>query len=49
MFTTGGEERSGMCIPIMESFMSEVRILSAPGKGTTVHMKRKIMQRGGRA
>jgi stage II sporulation protein AB (anti-sigma F factor) len=49
MFTTGGEERSGMGIPIMESFMSEVRILSAPGKGTTVHMKRKIMQRGGRA
>ena len=49
LFTTGGEERSGMGIPIMESFMSEVRILSAPGKGTTVHMKRKIMQRGGRA
>ncbi len=49
MFTTGGEERSGMGIPIMESFMSEVRILSTPGKGTTVHMKRKIIQRGGKA
>ena len=48
MFTTGGEERSGMGIPIMESFMTELRIVSAPGKGTTVHMKRKIMQRGGK-
>ena len=49
MFTTGGEERSGMGIPIMESFMTELRIVSALGKGTTVHMKRKIMQRGGKA
>ena len=49
MFTTGGEERSGMGIPIMESFMTELRIVSTPGKGTTVHMKRKIMQRGGKA
>ncbi len=49
MFTTGGEERSGMGIPIMESFMTELRIISALGKGTTVHMKRKIMQRGGKA
>ncbi len=48
MFTTGGEERSGMGIPIMESFMTELRIVSAPEKGTTVHMKRKIMQRGGK-
>ena len=49
MFTTGGEERSGMGIPIMESFMTELRIVSTPSKGTTVHMKRKIMQRGGKA
>ena len=40
MFTTGGEERSGMGITIMESFMTEFRISSVPGKGTTVHMKR---------
>ena len=47
MFTTGGEDRSGMGITIMESFMTEFRISSTPGKGTTVHMKRKIVQRGG--
>ena len=47
MFTTGGEERSGMGITIMESFMTEFRILSTVNKGTTVHMKRKIIRRGG--
>ena len=48
MFTTGGEERSGMGITIMESFMTEFRISSVVGKGTTVHMKRKIVRRGGK-
>ena len=48
MFTTGGEERSGMGFTIMESFMTEFRLTSAPGKGTTVHMKRKIVCRGGK-
>ena len=46
LFTTGGEERSGMGFTIMESFMTELRVVSAPGKGTTVHMKRKIVRRG---
>lgn len=48
MFTTGGEDRSGMGITIMESFMTEFHLSSAPGKGTTVHMKRKIVRRGGK-
>ncbi len=48
MFTTGGEERSGMGITIMESFMTDFRISSTPNKGTTVHMKRKIIRRGGK-
>ena len=48
MFTTGGEERSGMGFTIMESFMHELKVSSRPGKGTTVHMKRKIMKRGGK-
>ncbi|MBQ3356808.1 MAG: anti-sigma F factor [Oscillospiraceae bacterium] len=48
MFTTGGEERSGMGITIMESFMTEFHLSSTPGKGTTVHMKRKIVRRGGK-
>ena len=48
MFTTGGEERSGMGITIMESFMTEFKLTSTPGKGTTVHMKRRIVCRGGK-
>ena len=47
MFTTGGQERSGMGITIMESFMTEFRIHSTVNKGTTVHMKRKLLPRGG--
>ncbi|MEA4964479.1 MAG: anti-sigma F factor [Oscillospiraceae bacterium] len=46
MFTTGSEERSGMGFTIMESFMQSLRVVSKPGKGTTVHMKRKIVKRG---
>lgn len=41
-FTTGGSERSGMGFTIMESFMSTLEIQSNPGKGTAVHMRRKI-------
>ena len=46
MFSTGGEERSGMGFTIKESFMTELRVTSSPGKGTTVHMKWKIVRRG---
>ncbi len=45
MFTTGGSERSGMGIPIMESFMTSFELTSEPGKGTTVHMRRRIQRR----
>ena len=48
MFTTGGEERSGMGFTIMESFMHDLKVSSQPGKGTTVHMKRRILKRGGK-
>ena len=44
-FTTGGGDRSGMGFTIMESFMSNFEVSSTPGKGTTVHMRRKIKQR----
>ena len=44
-FTTGGADRSGMGFTIMESFMTSVQVVSQPGKGTTVHMRRKIRQR----
>ena len=45
MFTTGGSERSGMGFTIMESFMTDLEITSKPGKGTTVHMRRKLQRR----
>ena len=44
-FTTGGSERSGMGFTIMESFMTDLEISSRPGKGTTVHMRRRIARR----
>lgn len=45
MFTTGGSDRSGMGFTIMESFMTTFEVMSEPGKGTTVHMRRKLMRR----
>ena len=45
MFTTGGAERSGMGFTIMDSFMTSMTISSIPGKGTTVHMRRKLQRR----
>lgn len=46
LFTTGGEERSGMGFTIMESFMDSLRVRSHPGKGTTVTMRRAMARRG---
>ena len=45
MFTTGGSDRSGMGFTIMESFMTSFELTSEPGKGTTVHMRRKLQRR----
>jgi len=45
MFTTGGAERSGMGFTIMESFMTSFEVNSTPGKGTSVHMRRKLQRR----
>ncbi|MBQ3723958.1 MAG: anti-sigma F factor [Oscillospiraceae bacterium] len=45
LFTTGGEERSGMGFTIMESFMDTLRIKSTPDKGTTVVMRKRISRR----
>ena len=44
-FTTGGSERSGMGFTIMESFMTSFQVTSKVGKGTTVHMRRKIQKK----
>lgn len=45
MYTTGGAERSGMGFTIMESFMTSMEVTSQPGKGTSVHMRRKLLRR----
>ena len=45
LYTTGGEERSGMGFTIMESFTDCLKVRSGPGKGTTVTMVRRIRQR----
>lgn len=45
MFTTGGEERSGMGFTIMESFMDQLLVRSVTGRGTTVTMKKKLAPR----
>ena len=45
LFTTGGEERSGMGFTIMESFMDSLSVRSRPGHGTTVTMRRRLPRR----
>ncbi len=45
MYTTGGSDRAGMGFTIMESFMTSLSVKSAPDKGTTVTMKRRISKR----
>ena len=45
LFTTGGEERSGMGFTIMESFMDRVNVRSAVDKGTSVVMRKRIAAR----
>ncbi len=45
MYTTGGSDRSGMGFTIMESFMTDLDITSEPGRGTIVHMRRKLQRR----
>lgn len=45
MFTTGGEERSGMGFTIMESFMDGLTVRSTPEKGTTVTLRKRLAPR----
>ena len=48
MFTTGGDERSGMGFTIMESFTDSMKVKSKVGKGTTVTMRLKLHRRAGK-
>ena len=47
LYTTGGEERSGMGFTIMERFMTSLQVESVPGEGTKVRMLRKLRTLGG--
>ncbi len=42
LFTTGGEERSGLGFLVMQSFMDKVSVRSVPGRGTTVTLQKRL-------
>lgn len=43
LFTTKPElDRSGMGFAFMEAFMDDLEVKSIPGKGTTIHMRKKM-------
>lgn len=42
LYTTGGQDRSGMGFTIMEKFMTTLQVDSEPDQGTTVTMTRKL-------
>ena len=45
LFTTLGGERAGLGFAVMESFSDRVRVRSAPGKGTSVTLYKRIRGR----
>ena len=45
LFTTGGEERSGLGFSVMESFTDRLRVVSHKGRGTVVTMEKYIILR----
>ncbi len=45
LFTTGGEERSGLGFSVMESFTDKLRVSSKKGKGTVVTLEKYIALR----
>lgn len=42
LFTTAGDDRSGLGFSVMESFTDKVLVRSVPGKGTVVTLTKKI-------
>ena len=45
LFTTGGEDRSGLWFSVMESFSDRLKVSSKKGKGTTVTLEKYIALR----
>ena len=48
LFTTGGEDRSGLGFSVMESFTDRLKVTSHPGRGTCVTMEKRVAQKIGR-
>lgn len=48
LYTSGGEERSGMGFTIMGSFMDRLHVRSVPDRGTSVTMRKLISPRAPR-
>ncbi len=46
LFTTGGEERSGLGFSVMESFCDKVKVRSKVGKGTAVTLEKFVTEKG---
>lgn len=47
LFTTAGDDRSGLGFTVMESFSDRLSVRAAPGKGTTVTITKRIAGRSG--
>ena len=48
LFTTAPEEeRAGLGFAVMESLMDRVKVISHPGKGTTVTLEKRIVSKAG--
>ena len=45
LYTTGGDDRSGMGFTIMDNFMDKLKVKSSPGRGTTVTLLRRIRKK----
>ncbi len=45
LFTTGGDDRSGLGFSVMESFTDKLKVSSKKGKGTVVTMEKYIVLR----
>lgn len=45
LFTTGGDDRSGLGFSVMESFTDRLKVTSRKGKGTVVTLEKYIVLR----
>lgn len=48
LFTTSGDERSGLGFSVMESFSDSLKVRSVPGKGTTVTITKYLTGKDGK-